>query len=55
MTERTVIGLSAKDRFLQVAREELLKFERDEREFRKKYREERAQGLHLPLRSADLH
>lgn len=39
-----------RDRALQSAQEELLKFERKEKEFRKKDREERAAELNLPLR-----
>ena len=40
---------------LQAAREEMVKFERKENEFRRKDREERAAELHLPLNEIKIH
>ncbi|RXG90573.1 hypothetical protein EAV90_28665 [Bradyrhizobium vignae] len=40
---------------LEAAREEMVKFERKENEFRKKDREERAAELHLPLNEFKIH
>ncbi|ANW05411.1 hypothetical protein LMTR13_08975 [Bradyrhizobium icense] len=37
------------DRFLQAAEKEMAKFERQEREFRRKERADRAAELHLPV------
>jgi hypothetical protein len=47
--ERTRIDASARDRFLQTADDELTKFERQDAEFRKHERQERAAKLRLPL------
>ncbi|WP_441276935.1 hypothetical protein AB7783_04265 [Tardiphaga sp. 172_B4_N1_3] len=43
------------DQFLQQANEQMLAFERREREFRKQDREERAAQLHLPIPRNELH
>ena len=48
--EHTRIGLTPRDRLMQVAQNEMSKFERREFEFRKRDREERAAEL-LTLRS----
>ncbi|WP_094895670.1 hypothetical protein [Bradyrhizobium amphicarpaeae] len=40
---------------LQAAHEEMIKFERQENEFRRKDREERASELHLPLNDIKIH
>ena len=48
MTGHTQLALKSRDRFLQAAEEELAAFERREREFRKRDREERAAALKLP-------
>ena len=48
MAEHTVIGATARDRFMQAARNEMAKFERQEIEFRKKDRAERAAELRIP-------
>ena len=39
----------------EAAREELIRFERKENEFRKKDRDERASELHLPLNEIKIH
>lgn len=48
MAEHTVIGATARDRFMQAAQNEMAKFERREIEFRKKDRAERAAQLRIP-------
>jgi hypothetical protein len=45
MPARTQAGGTSRTRFMQNVSEELTKFERCEREFRKKDRDERAKGL----------
>jgi hypothetical protein len=45
----TEIATTPRDRFLQAAEKEMAKFERQEREFRKKERADRAAALHLPV------
>ena len=47
MTEST--ETNARDRFLDAAEQELVAFERKEREFRKKLQRERAAELPMPL------
>ncbi|GLR87630.1 hypothetical protein GCM10007857_43410 [Bradyrhizobium iriomotense] len=44
-----------RDRFLEAAMNEMIKFERKESEFRRKDREERAAELRLPLDKLDVH
>ncbi|WP_164937845.1 hypothetical protein [Bradyrhizobium guangxiense] len=44
-----------RNRLLQAAHEEMMKFERKENEFRKKDREERASELHLSLNEINIH
>jgi hypothetical protein len=48
--EHTRIAVSPRDRFLQAAEKEMAKFERQEIEFRKRDREERAAELRISLR-----
>jgi hypothetical protein len=48
MAEHTVIGATARDRFMQAAQNEMAKFERPEIEFRKRDRAERAAELRMP-------
>jgi hypothetical protein len=47
--EHTRIDAAARERFLQTADDELTKFERQDAEFRKRERQERAAKLRLPL------
>jgi hypothetical protein len=47
--EHTQIAETPKDRFVRAAQNEMTKFERQEIEFRKKDREERAARLRIPL------
>jgi hypothetical protein len=49
MTGHTQLAITPRDRFLQAAEKELIAFERREREFLKKDREERAAKLQIPL------
>jgi hypothetical protein len=49
MTEHTELAITPRDRFLKAAEKELIAFERQEREFLKKDREERAAKLQFPL------
>jgi hypothetical protein len=50
MAGHTLIGATARDRFMQAAQNEMAKFERQEIEFRKKDRAERAAELRIPTR-----
>jgi hypothetical protein len=54
MTERMQLSAALRDHLLATAQEELSKFERTERDFRKKDREERAVELQLPIDPLDL-
>jgi hypothetical protein len=49
MTGHTQLAITPRDRFLQAAQKELIEFERREREFSKKERQERAAELQIPL------
>jgi hypothetical protein len=49
MTGHTQLAITTRDRFLQAAEKELIAFERREREFLKKEREERAAKFQIPL------
>jgi hypothetical protein len=49
MAARTQAGGPSSTRFVRAVSEELTKFERCEREFRKKDRDERAKGLQMPV------
>lgn len=55
MTEPTPIALAPKDRFLQIAREEMAKFEKSELKLRQKDRLERARELALPVHLVAVH
>ncbi len=54
MTENTQ-GTVWRNRLLEAAHEEMAKFERQEHEFRRKDRQERAAELHLPLKEIRIH
>ena len=45
----TQIAVTSRDRFMQVAQNEMAKFERQEIEFRKQDRAERAAELQIPM------
>ncbi|WP_083514745.1 MULTISPECIES: hypothetical protein [Bradyrhizobium] len=49
MTENTQLQEDRRSRLLEAASREMARFERQESEFRKKDREERAAALRLPL------
>ena len=49
MTEHTQLAVTPRDRFFEAAQKELTAFERREREFQRKDREERAAKLQFPL------
>lgn len=49
------LEMTPRDRVLEAARKELVKFERRESEFRRKDREERAAELRLPLEEMNVH
>ncbi|WP_439368978.1 hypothetical protein ACRQ5Q_16540 [Bradyrhizobium sp. PMVTL-01] len=55
MTEHTDLSPTSKDRLLEAAKKELIEFERREKEFRKKDRQERAAELRLPLDKINVH
>lgn len=55
MTEDTHHTTIRRNHLLEAAREEMVKFERKENEFRKRDREERAAELHLPLGEIKVH
>lgn len=55
MTENTHQDTIRRNRLLETAQEEMVKFERKENEFRKKDRAERAAELHLPLGEIKVH
>ena len=55
MTENNHHQTTRRSPLLQAAHEEMIKFERQENEFRKKDREERASELHLPLNAIKVH
>ena len=48
MTGHTQLVITPRDRFLEAAQKELIEFERREREFSKKERQERAAELRFP-------
>jgi hypothetical protein len=48
MMQRTQIGVTPREAFMRAIEKELAKFERQEIEFCKKDREERANELHIP-------
>jgi hypothetical protein len=47
MTESTQLGVTPRERFQEAAQKELIAFERREREFIKKQKQERAEQLRL--------
>lgn len=53
MTGNTPLAITPRDRFLEAAQKELAAFERREREFLKKEREERAAKLQIPIRAGE--
>ena len=53
MPERAQTDGSSRTRFMQAVNEELDKFERGERELRKKDRDERAKRLQMPVEKYD--
>ncbi|MCA6118945.1 hypothetical protein J6524_29300 [Bradyrhizobium sp. WSM 1738] len=55
MTGHTQLAITPRDRFLEAAQKELAAFERREREFLKKEREERARELQIPVHKGELH
>jgi hypothetical protein len=55
MTGHTQLAITPRDRFLEAAQKELAAFERREREFSKKERQERASELQIPTNKAELH
>ncbi|WFU28037.1 hypothetical protein QA649_17985 [Bradyrhizobium sp. CB1717] len=55
MAENACIDAAVRSRVLETAHQELAKFERTEKEFRKKDREERAAELRLPLEEIKVH
>ena len=54
MTESIETSLKPRDQFLLAAEQELVAFERKEREFRKKLKRERAAELPMPLIKQEL-
>ena len=55
MTDNTNRDTIRRNPLLEAAHEELMKFERQENEFRKKDRQERAAEFHLPLNEIKIH
>ncbi|MBR0993418.1 hypothetical protein JQ580_22105 [Bradyrhizobium japonicum] len=55
MTDNTHRETFRRNPLLETAHREMMKFERQENEFRKKDREERAAELHLPLNDIKVH
>ena len=53
MAARTQTARSVHSHFMRAVNEEFTKFERSEREFRQKDREERAKRLRLPVKKYD--
>jgi hypothetical protein len=49
------LAITPRDRFLEAAHKELTAFERREREFSRKEREERAAELRIPANKLGLH
>ncbi|MBB4395111.1 hypothetical protein [Bradyrhizobium sp. ERR14] len=55
MTDNTQHDAARRNRLLEAAQQEMIKFERKENEFRKMDRAERAAELHLPLDNLNGH
>jgi hypothetical protein len=53
MAHTTGLAETSRERFMQAAREEMTKFERQEARLRKEEREERAKRLQLPFEKYD--
>ena len=53
MTGPTQLAAAPRDRFLEAAQKELIAFERREREFRRKEKQERAAQLQLPTNASE--
>lgn len=53
--EHTQIAVTSRDRFMQAAQNEMAKFERQEIEFRKQDRQERAAELQIPMTDNGIH
>ena len=49
MTGHAQLAVTPRDRFLEAAQKELMEFERREREFSKKERQDRAAELQIPV------
>ncbi|MET0678989.1 MAG: hypothetical protein ABW175_24590 [Bradyrhizobium sp.] len=49
MTDDTVLAETPRQNFLDVAQQEMIAFERKEREFRRQAKQERAAALGLPI------
>jgi hypothetical protein len=54
MTGHIQLAVTPRDRFLQAAQKELIEFERREREFSRKERQERAAELQIPPTETNL-
>ena len=55
MTGLTQLTTTTRERFLEAAQKELAAFERREREFSKKERQERAAELQIPVQKSEFH
>jgi hypothetical protein len=55
MVEHTQIAVTPRERFMHAAQKEMAKFERQEIEFRKNERKERAVELRLPIEKHEFH
>ncbi|SFM52013.1 hypothetical protein SAMN05216573_102259 [Bradyrhizobium sp. Rc3b] len=55
MTDNTQYDDAKRNRLLEAAQQEMIKFERKENEFRKRDRAERAAELQLPLVKLNIH
>ena len=55
MTGHARLAITPRDRFLEAAQKELAAFERHEREFLRKEREERAAELQIPVYKSESH
>jgi hypothetical protein len=49
MTDDTMLAETPRQQFMEVAQQEMIAFERKEREFRRKAKQERAAALGLPI------
>jgi hypothetical protein len=54
MMKSSELAITPRDRFIEVAKQELAAFEKKEREFRKMARKERAERLRLPADRVEL-